>query len=423
MDGGERQGRFGYLHFLEIIPSSGLPPTTMVPPHLPLEIIIEVLQVASLCREDIRSCSRVSPDWRIVAQQQLMRAPRPSGNVELQRMLKFMKQREYERIPTEIVFSPRHRSKPLFAEFLALAPRIEIVTLDATSPRAEYIDLSFLHSELSLSLPFLLEKPLTNRNDLTGLTTLNLIRIEQDPGHRTSFPLDLPFLRTLRLADLRLPSSFDRWKLPELRQLDICDCRIPDGARLPLIPKLSFLRIAKSIFPDLVLPSSPAISFPSLRRLVLEDCWVSGFDDLERFLPLIVPTLESLFLGLNLFQSNFNPPEPVASNMLYDRFSLCPHLSFLALPTDLLLPLEERPLPFTLKHLQLLPRKFTTSSSPAPPRQPGTRSKREIVQSIVLGLEGLRTVTIPSSSAVPHPALVECCKEHQVELVVDLLES
>ena len=266
---------------------------------------------------------------------------------------------------------------------------------------------------------FCCEKRTSDAVDALGLTTLNLIRIEQDAGRGDSVALDLPFLRILRLADLRLPSSFDRWKLPELRRLDISDCRIPDAARLPPLLQLQVMRLSKTLLPDLVLPLNPTIAFPSLRKLTLEDCWVSGFDDLERFLPLIVPTLESTFLGLNLFQSNFNPPESVASNMLYDRFSLCPQLTFLAIPTDLLLPLDERHLPHTLKHLQLLPRKLSTRSSPTPAYPIGRKSRREIVQSIVAELEGLERLTIPLSSSVPHPELVECCRVHGVELLVD----
>ena len=250
------------------------------------------------------------------------------------------------------------------------------------------------------------------------MTTLNLVRIEQDAGRGDSIALDLPALQRLRLADLRLPSSFDRWKLPELRRLDISDCRIPDAARLPPLLKLQTLRISKSIFPDLVLPPNPTTAFPSLRKLVLEECWISGFDDLERFLPLIVPTLESAFLGLDLFQSNFAPPESTASNMLYDRFDAVP-LSFLAIPTDLLLPLDERHLPHTLKHLQLLPRKFSTRSSPSPAPPIGKKSRRETVQSIVEEFDRLERLTIPLSSSVPHPELVECCRVHGVELVVN----
>lgn len=122
---------------------------------LPVEIIIEILRVSTLVAEDLRTLSTVSPDFRIIAQQQLLRAPRPADNVALQRMIKFIKATGYERLPVEVFLSPRHRSKPLFKEFLALAPQVDTITLDATSPRAEFIDLSFLQKS-SLSFPFVL---------------------------------------------------------------------------------------------------------------------------------------------------------------------------------------------------------------------------------------------------------------------------
>lgn len=125
-------------------------------PSLPVEIIIEILRVSTLGVEDLRAISAVSPDFRIIAQEEILRAPRPADNVALQRLIKFMKTTHYESIPISVTFSPRFRSFPLFRLFLSLATQIDTITLDATSPRAEFIDLSFLHQNLSEFFPFLL---------------------------------------------------------------------------------------------------------------------------------------------------------------------------------------------------------------------------------------------------------------------------
>lgn len=175
--------------------------------------------------------------------------------------------------------------------------------------------------------------------------------------------LSLPTLTTLVLHDLRLYSSFAHWNLPNLARLEFDNVRVgADTLSWPALPSLAELTVVNTEVFTLLQPSAVL----NLKVLKLDRLRISDVNDFYSLLGIIrfnSTSLVFLELGLELYHSEYAPPQARVSRWIHDELVCCPLLKTLAITADLLLSDSASPpadlatdvFPKSITTLRLLP--------------------------------------------------------------------